>query len=411
MFKVLSMRVIVFNVFYPPIAFGGATIVAEQTTTLMAGKGDDKYLVVTLDPNHQHRATEFTRYTSIRNSVEVIGVPSPHNMSFEESYRGDQFVPKLDLILEAFKPDVALVHCIQGMGARILERLKEQGIPVALFIHDAWWICERQFMVTRDGVYCHQMPVKPSTCRNCVETLENTVKRSEYLLKCLNMADKLIYPSRFFLDLYIASGAPQLTSTLIKNGVKPPSEVMKVLNRNIGITVRFGFVGGVGPIKGCDLIRSVFENYDRSDYELVCVDNLGNLGKKTEEFYNWDITGKYRIRGSYTQDSIDDFFEEIDVLLFPSQWKESFGLAVREALIRHKWVICTNGGGTIEDIINGVNGRIIPMVKDNKYLLEAVNEAFEIDWSTYRNPNAIGIHTFDAQASELRNLLMDISNQ
>jgi glycosyltransferase involved in cell wall biosynthesis len=201
-------------------------------------------------------------------------------------------------------------------------------------------------------------------------------------------------------------------SRVIKNGVK---SVLLSSNKKLFTEsknkVRFGYVGGAGPVKGSHLIHSVFKDFPRNDYELICVDNLGNLNGKTADFFNWKITGNYRVRSAYTQDTIDEFFDEIDVLLFPSQCKESFGLAVREALIRHKWVVCTNGGGTVEDIIDGINGRVIPMVQDTSYLIRAVEEVFDIDWVTYKNPYADQIHTFDDQACELRSLLMDISNQ
>jgi len=45
---------------------------------------------------------------------------------------------------------------------------------------------------------------------------------------------------------------------------------------------------------------------------------------------------------------MDDFYAEIDVLLFLSQWKETFGLTIREALARGIRVIQTDSGGTTE---------------------------------------------------------------
>ena len=50
----------------------------------------------------------------------------------------------------------------------------------------------------------------------------------------------------------------------------------------------------------------------------------------------------------YSQDDLDGFFAEIDVLLFLSQWKETFGLTIREALARGIRVMQTDSGGTTE---------------------------------------------------------------
>lgn len=65
------------------------------------------------------------------------------------------------------------------------------------------------------------------------------------------------------------------------------------------------------------------------------------------------------------------FFDDIDVLLFPSQWKESFGLTVREALAWNVWVIATDAGGVVEDLVNGENASIIPLDGDHVPLQHA----------------------------------------
>jgi glycosyltransferase involved in cell wall biosynthesis len=69
---------------------------------------------------------------------------------------------------------------------------------------------------------------------------------------------------------------------------------------------------------------------------------------------------------------MDDFFSSIDVLLFPSQWKESFGLTVREAISRGVWVIVTDAGGIVEDCIEGVNSNIVPMDGDYVPLRDSI---------------------------------------
>ena len=71
---------------------------------------------------------------------------------------------------------------------------------------------------------------------------------------------------------------------------------------------------------------------------------------------------------------MDEFFNSIDVLLYPTQSKESFGLTVREALIRNVWVITSDAGGAVEDIIPGENGFIIPFNNDGGTLLECVKK-------------------------------------
>ena len=95
------------------------------------------------------------------------------------------------------------------------------------------------------------------------------------------------------------------------------------------------------------------------------------------------------------------------MLLFPSQWKESFGLTVREALARDVWVIATESGGAAEEIVPGVNGDLIPMGKDPGPLARAVerllDQAPRLDG--YANPFKAGLATLPDQAAELHALL------
>ena len=81
---------------------------------------------------------------------------------------------------------------------------------------------------------------------------------------------------------------------------------------------------------------------------------------------------------------------------------ESFGLTVREAQIRNKWVIATSAGGVIEDIIEGINGSIIPMSKDAAHLISAMKNIIDnpkiIDQN---NDSSKRIVTFEEQSKDL----------
>ena len=259
-------------------------------------------------------------------------------------------------------------------------------------------------MINAGGAYCYQSAVDLEICRYCVDDIEATRRRDRYLRTILAGVDATIFPSEFFRALHVASGIPERTATVVVNGIVAPRPTGRTRPADAK-PVRFGFLGGLGPIKGAGLVRSVFESLPRRDYELVCVDNTAKVGIRSVHFRAWSCTGRLRLRDGFSQDEIDAFYDEIDVLLFPSQWKESFGLAVREALARHKWVIVTDGGGTAEDVIDGVNGTVIPISLDPAALRNAVLACFDQDWSAYRNPHADRVRTFPEQANELRTLM------
>ena len=94
------------------------------------------------------------------------------------------------------------------------------------------------------------------------------------------------------------------------------------------------------------------------------------------------------------------------MLLFPSQWKESFGLTVREALIRNVWVLCTDCGAPVEDVIAGVNGDIVPFGDVQAFSEKLAGYISQTQELRSRNPNIVEIRTFKQQAAELLGYLM-----
>jgi len=99
------------------------------------------------------------------------------------------------------------------------------------------------------------------------------------------------------------------------------------------------------------------------------------------------------------------------VLLFPSQWKESFGLTVREALARDVWVIATDGGGPGEAITEGVNGNLIPLDGTHEKLQASVESLLDNPGrlAGYRNPRADDIMDFARQAETLWPILAGVA--
>jgi O-antigen biosynthesis protein len=101
-------------------------------------------------------------------------------------------------------------------------------------------------------------------------------------------------------------------------------------------------------------------------------------------------------------------------LLFPTQWKESFGLTIREALARNVRVITTDAGGVIDDISPGRNGFIVPFANSVEALKQAV-----LDTMQYYQRFHVGadiclettkINWFEDQANELGGIYSRIVN-
>ena len=387
-------KVLSFNVYYHPQSFGGATIVAEQLNKLLADEeAYEIYAVTTLPMKSWLPPYSVIRYEYGKVTVFGVAVPS-EDAAAHENPRFDAAVKD---IIELVQPDIAHIHCIQSMGVGMVDICREAGVKTLVTLHDAWWICPNQFMLDENEVFREQWNTED--------------ERSKTIARALSKIDMLLAPSRYFAELHERTlGRNVLVN---KNGVTRPLGQISKRKKDV---IRFGYVGGKTKIKGVHLILEAFRKHRFPNTELVVVDNLLNLGARS--FFDSDFDGveRFRIEPAYSQDTIDHFFSEIDVLLFPTQWKESFGLTVREAVLRDVWVIATDAGGVSEDIIDGENGTIIPFDSGVEELSRAIAEVCERyqamdDGAVIELPKS-HIRTFAEQKDELAGLYQEIlSNQ
>ncbi len=394
-----ALRVLSANIFFPPQSFGGATVVAQELATRLDRTDGVELCVFTSRPPVADRPPSLLRYDW--DGIPVFATSLSAASDQVVQLDNPSMVATFGHLLDAVRPDVVHAHSIQGFGASILRLAAERGIPYVVTLHDAWWLCDRQFMVRGDNRYCFQTRIDLRVCQNCLPHAHHLGERMRIMMSVLDGAALLLSPSASHRKLYLANGLAPERVRVNRNGIRLPATPRTP--RRPGTPLRFGFVGGAEPIKGYHLLRRAFERLDRPDWELVLVDNTLNLGFRSVDVSTWQVEGTVTVIPAYTQDGLDAFFDRIDVLLFPSQWKESFGLSVREALARDVWVIATDGGGQSEEIVDGVNGRLIPLDGRMDGLLDAVSELLLLPerLDCFRNPHAQSIATYDGQATEL----------
>ena len=405
----MEKRLLVVNLHFAPHRFGGGTVVAEACARALQEQHGWRVLVLTAIRDFNLPEYSLRRYRV--DGLDVVAVV----INSEPDYLTDYSNPRFDLIarqiVASFQPDVCHVHALQGLGVGWFDSLKEARASLAVTLHDCWWLCDRQFMINSDGVYCNQSAVSPEQCRYCTVQYDRLLERRDTLFAAASSADLLLYPSAFHRDLHVASGLDPNKSRVNRNGITLPAADFgekQGARRGGGRDTVFGFTGGPGEIKGAPLIVQAFEQYPRENYLLKVVDSAQNLGTTWRSAEEWRAKARIEFVPAYTQQTMDDFFAGIDVLLFPSQWKESFGLTVREALARDIWVIATDCGAPVEDIVAGENGTVIPFEATHTDLRVAIEEAIARDWRTYSNPHRERLRSFEQQSAELSAMLEEV---
>ena len=396
------LHVLMVNAFFAPQTFGGATVLMEALARQLQARGDTRVSIFTTAPSGKVPLHGLQRESQDGMTVFRLGVQDQPNWT--DVYWSDSFAELFREALRALAPDAVHIHCVQGIGGALVAACRAEGIPVAITLHDAWWLCQRQFLVTEQGRYCGQWRIDPKQCAACVDAPVEDRDRDQRLRGALTAADLLLAPSEHWRRFHIDNGVSPARIVTNTNGILVPRNAAP----NDGpARLRFGFVGGAEPVKGYPLIRRVFQTLPRGDWELVLVNPEGAPARQ----HAWRANGRVRHVPPYQPTSADMFFSNIDVLLFPSQWPESFGLTVREALARHKWVIATDAGGQAEAVIPGVNGTLIPLGDDPEPLRHAVEALLnrQPELRGWHNPMAGSIRSVDDQTEELHSVLLGLT--
>jgi glycosyltransferase involved in cell wall biosynthesis len=392
-----TLRVLFANVFFAPRSYGGATLVVEEMVRRFAADPDTEVSVVTtLAPGSGH----YSIARRMADGVRVFELPVQEGDvvgEFDNPEAEDMF----GRVLDAVRPHVVHLHSVQRLSGSIAMACRARGIPYVITLHDAWFLCTRQFMVRGDGQYCFQRKIDIHVCEACVPGAKHLALRLDLLRQAMDEAALLLCPSEAHRQLFLAQGIYAQRVQVAPNGVRLP--VGEVARPGAG-PLRFAYVGGFEPVKGYDVLRRAMQALTRGDWDLVLVDNTLNLGFSSVDVSDWAVQGRLRVVPAYTQKDLDAFFAEVDVLLFPSQWKESFGLTVREALARDVWVVATAGGGAAEAIVDGVNGTIIPLDGRPEGLQAAVESLLDNAEKVraFRNPFKASIIDYATQAAALR---------
>ncbi|MCP3138246.1 class I SAM-dependent methyltransferase [Pyxidicoccus xibeiensis] len=398
------LKVMEVNVLFAPLSFGGATIVAEQLAHRLQAEGCD-VTVFTGIMDSPLEPYSVVRYET--QGLPVIAAQLPRGGDRAQDYENPKMAELFAQALKAARPDVVHFHSIQMLSASMASACVAERIPYTITVHDAWWLCERQFMVRGDNQACHQKTIDLRVCSKCVPDLRFTFKRTFALRKVLDGAALLFAPSEFQRQLYIANGVAPERIVVNTNGVLLPERPRAP--RPEGAPVRFAYLGGNAVHKGYSWLKDVFETLPEDNYVLKMTDIMLRMGRTSIDAKDWKLKGRVEVVPPYDQERMDDFFDGVDVLLLPSQCKESFGLSVREALARDVWVITTAAGGVVEAIVEGVNGNVVEM-SDVEGFRRAVREllAHPERLAHYRNPKREAVRDYVAQGAELRGLLAGV---
>lgn len=341
--------------------------------------------------------------------------------------------------------EVMHIHTFMGLPAELLEAAHEKGVRTVFTSHDYFPICPRCnfFHLGKDcqndhgcadcvscnqyGLSLKKMKILQSEFYKIMK--ENTIvkelreihnrkmydvseqveekhivdseKKNNYQrfrdknIKLLESFNVVHFNSSNTLRVYKERGYSGKNAKIITitNGAIKDNKTYRMVNEKI----RFGYLGPITTHKGYDLLK------DACDLLWLNGQHMFEL----HVFAQLDNPPPYIIcHGAYNYNELPMVMEQFDILVTPSEWEETFGFTVLEALSYGIPVIVSSKVGAKDIIEEGLSGHIIDC--DVQMLKGYINNLIE-DPSIIENMNRyivdkFSIKTMTRHANEVEEL-------
>lgn len=342
------MKVLFLNLFDDPAEGGGAEITLHHLTQGLAGRGiETVFAAIGGRPGLHRSEREGVRIwrAGLRNLYRPDLKARPHALSRALWHALDSYnapmQPALRRVLEAERPDVVSVHNLPGWSAAAWKTISNAGIPAVQVLHDSYAICPKTTMYKEQGGNC------AGQCTSC------------HLLRLPHRSlsrhvSAVVGVSRFILDRHLEQGYfRDVPIQRVIHNARDGAELGldAAAPGPSGAPLRVGFIGRLDPTKGATVLLDAFAAADLPDAELwIAGDGKADFVEPLKQRH---AGARVRFLGRVAP---RDFYPQVDVVVVPSLWHDTFPGVVFEALAFGKPVIGSRRGGIPEMLREGESG-------------------------------------------------------
>jgi glycosyltransferase involved in cell wall biosynthesis len=326
--------------------------------------------------DRQHLEVTEARETSAQ--VTRVHVNLRALKDFREVYQRDEVDRIFRDYLREKKPDLVHIHHLGGLSLGLIPTARTLGLPVVSTLHDHAPLCPRGQRIRDDKRICRSLQLE-----ECLECLKPQCvgqglpgKAAMYLLakergkrylqemhECIHGAfdqvARFISPSRSHRDRMVEVGIPAEKIRVLPYGLDLDA-LESVPARPAGAPVRrFGYLGTLIPSKGVEDVIKAFKRLQTPGCSLhihgesVPYHGLRDYDRRLAEMAR---AAEIAFYGPYQPEELGRVLAELDALIMPSRWYESYGITIREAFRAGRPVIVSDIGAFAEAIEHLKNG-------------------------------------------------------
>jgi glycosyltransferase involved in cell wall biosynthesis len=407
---------------YPPEGKGGTEIHAHALAKAFSKTCPVRVVAREGDPSKPDFAVtrevfegvEITRINHLWRDVD----------SFEGIYKNRRVHELFEAELVDFKPDLVHLHHLTGLSTTIVETIKRGGLPLVLTLHDFWTVCPRGQRMTKELDLCES--VDRNVCFHCLSGIwpqffrdfdaqrieldsrgklapKDLAEFDRHMAYVLGLADVLVAPSEFHRERMLDFPLPADRLVAVPHGLDHAP--FRGVVRPLRPVKKIGYLGSVIPVKGVHVLVEAFNRLKRADLELHVYGESFAFHDDRSYFERLKARAVGRpnvhFHGAYRQVDLPRILANLDVLVVPSLWWESYCLTIREGLLAGVPVVASDLGA-MREALDGERNGLLFRAGDSQDLADRLRSVVEDDALRERLSNRReAVKTIDRNAEEL----------
>ncbi len=287
------------------------------------------------------------------------------------TFRDPAMVTLLEQVLDETHPDLVHVEHLMGLPVALVRAIERRRLPFVVTLWDYWWVCANAQLLTNYSQEVCDGPQGYVNCARCalarvgrggwwpaIPALALPLTWRNHLLRgVLGAAAALIAPTEFVYRWYVEHGAPAERIVTLEPGLEQPTGGVNATPR-VGGPLRLAYIGGISWQKGVHVLVEA----------VAGLAGQGELWIAGDETFDPQYVAGLRARsgvavrflGRLERSAVWEMLAQVDVVVVPTLWYETFSFIISEAFAAGLPVVASRLGPLADRVRDGVDGLLLP---------------------------------------------------
>ena len=355
---------------FPPEHIGGTEIYTWSLGRALARLGHQVHIFHPQQPGLSEPASQEQDGMHIwRAQRGKEGLAGPAQR-FWHTFRSGALERDFAAFLAQVQPDIVHFQHLQRVSIRLISLAA--SLPRVLTLHDYWYFCPNSQLIRPDHRICSG-PRRGWRCAECgLDKLQSRslklisklaalpfAYRYHHVLEELRTIEQFIAPSAFVKEQYLRQRVPAERIRVIGHGLdreRLTASVAQTRRQTTG--THFGYLGSIAWQKGVHVLVKAFRDMPAAA-SLTIYGDTTIFPEYARHLQSMAQQGRrIRFAGPLDYRHVGAALGELDYLVVPSLWHETFCLVIQEANALGVPAVASRLGALTERVQDGKTGRL-----------------------------------------------------